>query len=65
MGEKNILPKKLLNSHVGWDIGALDVVHCLQNSLRAKIFYNEVTRLLIDYNRNPSNLFKNLDEKLG
>ncbi len=40
-----------LNTHRGYDIGALRLAKYLAEQLSAPLFYNEVSRLLIDFNR--------------
>jgi predicted N-formylglutamate amidohydrolase len=43
--------KRALNSHAGYDIGALLMARVLSRELAAPLFKGEVTRLLIDLNR--------------
>ena len=43
--------QQLLNSHAGYDIGALLIARVLSRELNAPLFKGEVTRLLIDLNR--------------
>ena len=45
--------KKILNSHRGWDIGALAIVKEVQRRLKVPLIFSEVSRLLIDLNRSP------------
>lgn len=57
----NVVPEKysslfagsaaVLNSHRGWDPGALDVASTLANKLQAPLFRTAITRLLIEVNR--------------
>ena len=50
--------ERLLQSHRGWDRGALDLARCLARRLGATLVYSTVTRLLVDLNRTaPRNLF--------
>jgi predicted N-formylglutamate amidohydrolase len=41
----------LLQSHRGWDPGALELAHHIARRLRAPLFAAETTRLLVDLNR--------------
>lgn len=43
--------KKLLNTHRGWDIGALAVAQGLAANLKAPLHFATTTRLLVDLNR--------------
>lgn len=43
-----------LQSHRGWDIGALTVAKLLSVRLEAPLLYTTTTRLLIDANRSPA-----------
>lgn len=45
----------LLTSHRGYDIGALQIAQLLARRLPAPLFFNEVTRLLVDANRSAQN----------
>lgn len=49
------IPFHILNSHMAYDIGALDISNELYHNLlphyKILYLYNEITRLLIDYNR--------------
>lgn len=47
--------KKLLESHRGYDSGALELARKLSSAFRSPLHYSTVTRLLIDLNRSPSN----------
>ncbi|MDQ3393000.1 MAG: N-formylglutamate amidohydrolase [Bacteroidota bacterium] len=57
----NIIPKKyhdlfkgadeVLNSHRGWDPGALKLAKSLHDNLKAPLFYSTTSRLLIELNR--------------
>ncbi|MGK7393207.1 MAG: N-formylglutamate amidohydrolase [Candidatus Cyclobacteriaceae bacterium M3_2C_046] len=61
----------ILNSHKGWDPGAAEIADFLQKKLKAPLFQNRNSRLLIEYNRslNHPDLFSvfsfemSLDEK--
>ena len=61
--------KQALNSHRGWDAGALILAKELARKLDAPLFFSEKTRLLVDLNRSPHhrNLFSeftsNCDEE--
>jgi predicted N-formylglutamate amidohydrolase len=46
---------KLLKTHRGWDIGALALAKSLAKTLRAKGFYGDYSRLVVDLNRHASN----------
>lgn len=41
----------VVDSHRGWDLGALKVAREIAASLEAPLYYSETTRLLIDLNR--------------
>lgn len=43
----------LLDSHRGYDPGALDLARALARRLRAPLRYSRVSRLLVDLNRSP------------
>ncbi|KAF0191190.1 MAG: N-formylglutamate amidohydrolase [Gammaproteobacteria bacterium] len=45
--------QKLLKSHRGHDIGALNLARYLARHLRAPLHYSTVSRLLVDLNRSP------------
>jgi predicted N-formylglutamate amidohydrolase len=45
----------VLASHRGWDRGAVDLAHCLAESLSAPCLVARVSRMLIDHNRSPHN----------
>jgi len=45
----------LLESHRGWDPGALDLGRALAGRLQATLVGSHVTRLLVDLNRSPGN----------
>lgn len=45
----------LLNSHRGYDAGALELAESLAEALGAPCYAARVTRLLIDHNRSPHN----------
>jgi predicted N-formylglutamate amidohydrolase len=44
-----------LNSHRGWDPGALEAAQWLAHQLNAPLFYSRTTRLLVDLNRSIGN----------
>lgn len=43
--------KRILNTHRGWDQGALVLAKKIARDLSAPLFYSEISRLLIDLNR--------------
>jgi predicted N-formylglutamate amidohydrolase len=43
--------KQLLNSHRGWDPGALAFAKALQKNLNAPLVFSETSRLVVDLNR--------------
>ncbi len=43
--------KRLLESHRGWDPGALAFAKALQKNLRVPLFFSETSRLVVDLNR--------------
>ena len=45
-----------LNSHRGWDPGALELAEKMATKLNAPLFYASVTRLLIEFNRSLDNV---------
>jgi predicted N-formylglutamate amidohydrolase len=45
------IPKDVLNSHRGIDIGALDLTLALEKVNPQKVFVNDISRLLIELNR--------------
>lgn len=45
------IPVKVLNSHRGWDIGALEAAKSVAKGLNAPLFIGKVSRLLVDLNR--------------
>jgi predicted N-formylglutamate amidohydrolase len=47
--------ERLLESHRGWDPGAVDYARRLASRAGGQLFYSDVTRLLIDTNRSPTN----------
>ena len=63
------IPSTVLKSHRGSDFGALRVAKKLAQDLNAPLFFQETTRLVLDYNRslhNPriwSSYSKGLPEK--
>lgn len=46
--------RQILNSHRGWDYGALEVAKNIQHELNAPLFYSQVSRLVVDLNRSPN-----------
>ncbi len=46
---------ELLESHRGYDAGALELAKELAGGLGAPLFFSDVTRLLVDLNRSPLN----------
>lgn len=60
--------EELLNSHQGWDPGALMMAKILSDQLSAPLYYSDISRLLIEQNRtlqHPqlfSSISKNLSE---
>ncbi len=50
---KDLFPQPCpeLMTHRGYDIGALKIAKHLAEAFSAPLFYNEITRLLIDFNR--------------
>lgn len=56
----------ILNSHRGYDIGALEVAQFLESSLKAPLFHTNITRLLVEANRSIGNkeLFSEFTENL-
>lgn len=47
--------KRLIESHQAFDRGALDLALFLKKQLRVPLINNEMTRLILDYNRTPTN----------
>jgi predicted N-formylglutamate amidohydrolase len=47
--------ESILESHRGWDPGALDIAKFLSDQLNAPLFYQTITRLLIEMNRSLHN----------
>jgi predicted N-formylglutamate amidohydrolase len=58
---------KLLESHRGYDDGALELAGKLADGLKAPLFSSKVTRLLVDLNRSPNNpgRFSEITKPLG
>lgn len=46
-----IIARKVLNSHKGWDLGALNLAKALSSHLNSQLFYSETSRLVIELNR--------------
>jgi predicted N-formylglutamate amidohydrolase len=59
--------EELLNSHRGWDIGALEIGKYAARMLQAPFFFQKVSRLLIETNRslNNSELFSEYTPSLS
>jgi predicted N-formylglutamate amidohydrolase len=57
----------ILDSHRGWDPGALDLARCLHRKLQIPIVYEHITRLLIDQNRSLTSrsLFSEFSENVS
>ncbi len=61
--------KKLLESHQGYDLGALDLAKALSRTIGSPLYYTETSRLLVDCNRSPggrglfSEITRRLDER--
>ena len=55
-----------LNSHRGYDMGALSLARKISRTLNAPLFYTKYTRLLIEANRSPysRNLFSPITREL-
>lgn len=49
------IPQGVLESHRGYDLGALEIALKLGQAIKVKPIVNKVTRLLIDYNRSLHN----------
>jgi predicted N-formylglutamate amidohydrolase len=43
--------EKILESHLGWDPGALQIGRVISDRLKARFFHTKVSRLLVDCNR--------------
>jgi len=58
--------KKLLDSHRGYDIGALALAKALSRALESPLHYTETSRLLVDCNRSrvSRNLFSDITRRL-
>ncbi len=46
------IPQRVLNSHQGYDAGALELCEAMKPLLQAKLFKSVVSRLVVDCNRN-------------
>ncbi|RPI35495.1 MAG: N-formylglutamate amidohydrolase [Nitrospiraceae bacterium] len=59
--------RALLESHRGYDAGALEFARKLAQRLKAPLFFSAFTRLLIDLNRSPRNpnRFSEITRRLG
>lgn len=57
----------ILDSHRGWDPGALEVAGLLAGRLQAPFLFTTITRLLVDCNRSPGHrgLFSEISRKLS
>ena len=51
--------RRLLDSHRGFDPGALDTAHDLARALGAALVVSTVSRLLVELNRSPGRQFRN------
>jgi len=47
--------EKLLNSHRGWDPGAVEIAQSVARVLKARLFETRISRLLVDCNRSHDN----------
>ena len=55
-GYENLgLGQDVLESHIGWDIGAADVARCMSFMMNVPAVFAPASRLLIDCNRHPEN----------
>ena len=62
---RKFLPKALLDTHRGYDPGALAVARDIAAATRAPLFYSTVSRLLVELNRplgHPQLFFRNFPE---
>lgn len=61
------IPSSILNSHQGMDFGALAAARYLSKSLKAPLIANELTRLVVDFNRSPHHpqLFSKYSKQLS
>lgn len=59
--------EEILNSHRGWDPGALDIAATLSEALDLPCFTHQTTRLLVEVNRSlgHSQLFSEFTQPLG
>lgn len=59
--------KEVLTTHKGWDIGALSIARILSDRLALPLFYQEITRLLVEANRslNSPQLFSDYTNALS
>ncbi len=59
--------REVLNTHRGWDSGALPIAQALAQHLQAPLFYEETSRLLIEMNRSQDNpaLFSEFSSSLA
>jgi predicted N-formylglutamate amidohydrolase len=46
-----VIAKKVVSSHKGWDLGALNLAKALSSQLETPLFYSETSRLVIELNR--------------
>lgn len=49
------IPSSILNSHRGYDVGALNLAKALKKLLQAELYFTEISRLVIDTNRRLNN----------
>jgi len=47
------LQENITETHIGWDIGALDVAKSISHAIDAPLFFTNYSRLVIDCNRPP------------
>jgi predicted N-formylglutamate amidohydrolase len=45
--------RALLDSHRGWDPGALPIARALAREMNAPLIYSTISRLLVELNRSP------------
>jgi len=57
---------RLLHSHHGYDLGALELARRIAERLRCPLYYSTVTRLLVDLNRSVGNrsVFSSISREL-
>jgi predicted N-formylglutamate amidohydrolase len=69
---KNLKPlfsdaKQILESHRGWDMGALHIARAVSRRLKAPLIFSKTSRLVVDLNRSQSNpkLFSKFTQTLS